>query len=84
MHKRSVISFLIILGLLGGLMLRIYYLSGQQFSQAAERQAGLTVTVANIREPFTTAIFARSSTPVQSFVPLQPQVRRRLPPFRMS
>lgn len=49
MHKRSVISFLIILGLLGGLMLRIYYLSGQQFSQAAERQAGLTVTVANIR-----------------------------------
>ena len=40
MHKRSVISFLIILGLLGGLMLRIYYLSGQQLAKQPSDRRG--------------------------------------------
>lgn len=49
MHKRAAISFIIVLTLMGGLMLRIYDLSGQSLRQAAERQAGLTVTAANAR-----------------------------------
>lgn len=49
MHKRAVISFVFILAFLGGLMLRIYDISGQQLHRAAEQQAGLTVTVANAR-----------------------------------
>lgn len=49
MHKRAVASFVVILALLGGLMLRIYDLTGQSLRQAAEQQAGMVVTVANAR-----------------------------------
>mgnify|MGYP002410945526 CR=1 FL=1 len=49
MHKRTIISFVIVLAIMGGLMLRIYDLSGRPLRQAAERQAGLTVVVANTR-----------------------------------
>ncbi|MDD2362501.1 MAG: penicillin-binding protein 2 [Oscillospiraceae bacterium] len=49
MHKRAIISFIIVLAIMGGLMLRIYDLSGRSLRQAAERQAGLTVVVANTR-----------------------------------
>lgn len=49
MRRRSIGIFLLVLILMGGLMLRLYDLSGQDLSQAADRQAGLTVTVANAR-----------------------------------
>jgi penicillin-binding protein 2 len=49
MYKRTVISFVVILVLFGGIMLRIYDLTGPKLSQAAERQAGLTITVSNLR-----------------------------------
>lgn len=49
MHRRSVASFIIMIALLGGLMLRIYDLTGRTLRQAAERQAGMVVTVANAR-----------------------------------
>lgn len=49
MRRRSIGIFLLVLVLMGGLMLRLYDLSGQNLSQAADQQAGLTVTVANVR-----------------------------------
>lgn len=49
MHKRAVMSFITVLAFFGGLMLRIYYLTERPLRQAAERQAGMVVTVANAR-----------------------------------
>ena len=49
MQKRTVVAFTAIIVLLGGIMLRIYELTGPRLSQAAKQQARLTVTVASLR-----------------------------------
>ena len=60
MRRRTIVAFILILVIMGGLMLRIYDLSGQQLAQAADRQASLTVTVANVRG----TIYDRSMRPL--------------------
>lgn len=49
MRKRSISIFIVVLLLMGGMILRIYDLSEQKLSQAADRQEGMTVTAANVR-----------------------------------
>lgn len=49
MRKRSIAIFIVVLFLMGGMMLRMYDLTGQMLSQAADQQEGMAVTVSNAR-----------------------------------
>lgn len=49
MRRRSVVVYVLVLFLMIGLILRVYDISEQQLAQAADQQAGMSVTVANAR-----------------------------------